>query len=204
MATIKNIIFDLGGVLLDIDTNKTTTAFEHLGVKNFNNNYSLHKADALFDDLEKGKVTEQDFYEGIREMAKQPLQDDQIREAWNALLINFREKSLQHLSHLQKEYKLYLLSNTNAIHYRAFQQIFQNQTGKNDFDNFFVKAFYSHLVGLRKPEKEIYRLLLTDTGITAEETLFIDDLTKNTEAAAALGINTHQLKPGEKIEDLEW
>jgi len=203
MAGIKNIIFDLGGVLLDIDTGRTNEAFAKLGVTDFKSNYSLQKADTLFDDLEKGKISEPEFYEGIRRISGLPLSDNDIRDAWNALILNFREESLQYLEQLKDRYSLYLLSNTNSIHYSAFQQSFKVQTGRPYFNDHFTKAWYSHLVGLRKPEKEIYNLALLDAGIIAEETLFIDDLLKNIEAAAALRINTHHLLPYEKVEDLK-
>jgi HAD superfamily hydrolase (TIGR01509 family) len=203
MATIKNIIFDLGGVLLDIDTGRTNEAFAKLGVMDFKNNYSMQKADSLFDDLEKGKVPETEFYEGIRKISGLPLSDNDIRDAWNALILHFRKESLQQLEQLKHKYSLYLLSNTNSIHYAAFQQNFKVQTGRQNFNDHFTRAWYSHLVGLRKPEKEIYRFALHDAGIIAEETLFIDDLLKNVEAASALRINTWHLQPDERIEDLQ-
>lgn len=203
MKTIKNIIFDLGGVLLNIDTDKTNEAFEKLGVKDFQNNYSLNKADDLFDNLEKGKVSEADFFDGIRRISKLPLQDSDIRQAWNALILDFRTQSLEHLELLKTRYSLYLLSNTNSIHHQDFQRSFTLQTGRHNFDDYFTKAWYSHHIGFRKPEKEIYGFALQDAGIFAGETIFIDDLLKNTTAAAALGMHTHQLQPGERIEDLK-
>lgn len=204
VATIKNIIFDLGGVLLDIDTTKTNEAFAKLGVPGFNNNYSLQKADTLFDDLEKGKTTEASFYDGIRKLSGISLPDSDIRKAWNALLLGFREESLVCLDRLKHKYNLFLLSNTNSIHHKAFHQNFITQTGKKNFDAYFTRVYYSHLVGFRKPEKEIYGYTLQDAGIRAEETLFVDDLLKNVEAASALGIKTYHLQPHERIENLEW
>lgn len=204
MKGIKNIIFDLGGVLLDIDTGKTNKAFEKLGVPDFKSNYSLHKASPLFDNLEKGKVSEPEFYDGIRRLSNLPLPDQDIRAAWNALILNFRMESLQHLDTLKSRYSLYLLSNTNSIHHAAFHQSFNEQTGGKNFDDHFTKAYYSHQLGMRKPDTEIYDLLLSDAGIMAKETIFIDDLLKNIEAAAALGIRTHQLLPEERIEMLKW
>ena len=204
VATIKNIIFDLGGVLLDIDTTKTNEAFAKLGVPGFNNNYSLQKADSLFDDLEKGKTTEASFYEGIRKISGLSLPDSDIRIAWNALLLSFREESLECLARLKDKYNLFLLSNTNSIHYKTFHQNFIVQTGRKNFDDYFAKAYYSHLIGLRKPDKEIYSYALQDAGIRAEETLFVDDLLKNVEAASTLGIKTYHLQPHERIEDLKW
>lgn len=204
MKGIKNIIFDLGGVLLDIDTGKTNEAFEKLGVPDFKNNYSLYKASPLFDDLERGKLSEPEFYDGIRQISKLPLPDKDIRDAWNALILDFRMDSLQHLDMLKSRYSLYLLSNTNSIHHAAFHRSFAEQTGGRNFDDYFTKAYYSHQVGLRKPDKEIYDLVLLEAGIVAGETIFIDDLLKNIEAAAALGIHTHQLLPEERIERLNW
>jgi glucose-1-phosphatase len=202
MADIKNIVFDLGGVLLNIDTTKTDAAFEKLGLKDFKNNYSMHKADKLFDNLETGHVDDTAFYDGIRGINNNKLTDDEIKNAWNALLLDFRNESLQWIENNRGHFNFYLLSNTNSIHHTSFHKTFTEQTGKNNFDDYFTKAFYSFAVGLRKPEKEIYQHLLSDTGITAGETLFIDDLLKNIEAAAALGINTHHLLPHERIENL--
>jgi len=200
MGTIKNIIFDLGGVLLDIDTGKTNAAFDKLGLKDFKNNYSLHKADTLFDDLETGKVSETAFYEGIRSISESPLTDTEIKNAWNALLLDFRTESLNCLEAISGKYRLYLLSNTNHIHHTAFSRQFTAQTGKQNFDDYFTRSYYSHQVGLRKPGREIYDFVLNDAGIVAAETLFIDDLLKNIEGAAAVGMLTHHLHPNERIE----
>lgn len=204
MKAIKNIIFDLGGVLLDIDTCKTNEAFEKLGVADFKKKYSLQKADTLFDELEKGKLTEMEFYTGIRKISGLPIADNDIRDAWNALILDFRTESLRYLEQLKQRYDLYLLSNTNSIHYTAFHQHFRLQTGREDFDDHFTKAYYSHHIGLRKPEREIYQFTLQDAGIVAAETLFIDDLLKNIDAAALLGINTYHLQAGERIENIRF
>lgn len=202
MNTIKNIVFDLGGVLLNIDTAKTNEAFEKLGVPDFKNNYSLHKADKLFDNLETGQVSEAAFFDGIRSISNTGLTDDDIRNAWNALLLGFRIESLRWIEANASRYNFYLLSNTNSIHHSSFHKSFTQQTGQENFDNYFTKAYYSHLVGLRKPDREIYLYLLNDASITAHETIFIDDLLKNIETAAATGIKTHHLLPAERIESL--
>jgi glucose-1-phosphatase len=203
MSKIKNVIFDLGGVLLDIDTAKTEAAFEQLGIKDFKNNYSLHKADSLFDDLETGKITEAVFYDGIRNISKSSLTNAEIRDAWNALLLDFRTESLAFLQQLSVKYKLYLLSNTNSIHLKAFNQIFIRDTGKTSLDSYFTKAYYSNIIGLRKPHASIYSFVLSDADLIAAETLFIDDLINNIEGAKALGIQTHHLLPHERIEHLK-
>jgi glucose-1-phosphatase len=203
MAKIKNVIFDLGGVLLDIDIAKTEAAFEQLGIKDFKNNYSLHKADSLFDDLETGKITEAAFYDGIRNISQTQLTDAEIKNAWNALLLDFRTESLAFLQQIAAKYNLYLLSNTNSIHLAAFNEIFKRDTGKDSLDSYFTKAYYSSIIGLRKPHAAIYSFVLADAGITADETLFVDDLIYNIEGAKAVGIQTHHLQPHERIEDLK-
>ncbi len=202
MSTIKNIVFDLGGVLLNIDPEQTNLAFEKLGIPDFKNNYSLHKADPLFDNLETGKTTEQEFYNGIRHICNKDISDDDIRAAWNALLLDFRTGSLEWMEKNAARYNFYLLSNTNHIHHVAFTNHFKKQTGKHNFDDYFTKAYYSHNVGLRKPDAAIFEFILNDAGITANETLFIDDLLKNIEAAAALNIKIHHLLADERIERL--
>ena len=202
MANIKNIIFDLGGVLLNIDTSKTNAAFEELGISDFKNNYSLHKMDSVFENLETGKISEKEFYNNIKTLGKNAVSSAQVRDAWNALLLDFRTESLAFLNKIAPKYKLYLLSNTNSIHFTAFTQRFSGANEKRSFNDFFTKAYYSHIIGLRKPGKEIYSYVLEDAGITAAETLFIDDLELNIEGARSVGIQTHLLLPHQKIEQL--
>jgi len=204
MANIKNIIFDLGGVLLNIDTSKTNTAFEALGISDFKNNYSLHKMDKVFEHLETGKISEEAFYNSIKTLSKTPISSNQVRDAWNALLLDFRTESLEFLNKVAPKYKLYLLSNTNSIHYTSFSQKSGNGSGNKFFNDYFTKAYYSHIIGLRKPDKEIYSFVLEDAGINAAETLFIDDLPGNIEGAKLVGLQTHLLLPHERIEQLQF
>ncbi len=202
MTTIKNIIFDLGGVLLDIEPAKTNAAFEQLGIADFKNNYSLHQADSLFDDLETGRADEATFYNGIRNIGSNTLTNGDIEAAWNALLLDFRMGSLSWINSNKTKYNFFLLSNTNAIHQKAFYRHFTLQTGLPDFNACFTKAYYSHQIGLRKPDAAIYNFVLANAGIAAAETIFIDDLLKNIEAATAAGLQTHHLQPHERIENL--
>ncbi|MEY2918593.1 MAG: hypothetical protein RIS73_2307 [Bacteroidota bacterium] len=202
MNNIKNIIFDLGNVLLDIDYNKTIEAFEEIGFKNFKSNYSPYKMDMLFENLETGKISEDVFYKSIKAISNAPLSTLQIQAAWNALFLDFRIESLTFLKQISSKYNLYLLSNTNSIHLTAFNEIFKRNIGETGLDSYFVKAYYSNIIGLRKPEKEAYNFVLNDANIIAAETLFIDDLANNIEGAKEVGIITHQLLPGERIEKL--
>jgi FMN phosphatase YigB (HAD superfamily) len=202
MTNIKNIIFDLGGVLLDIDFQKTFTAFEALGVKNIRQMYGQHHASELFKELETGKISEEYFYERTMQYIPVPVSGEQVEDAWDAMLGGFRIESLAFLEGLSKKYKLFLLSNTNSIHLKKVQQILTRDTGKPSLDAYFSRSWYSHLVGLRKPDAAIYEFVLTDAGIRAEESFFIDDTIENIQPAIDLGIRTHLLLPHERIENL--
>ncbi len=203
MALLKNIILDLGGVLLDIDYQKTKKAFEDLGFDEFDKMYSQYSADAVFAQLETGAISNPSFYETMMQRSGGRIAQEAVSEAWNAMLLNFREETLVFLESLADRYALYLLSNTNAIHLAAFEKIFNEQTGKASLDNYFTKAYYSHEVGLRKPNDDIFEFVLNDASINAAESLFIDDSYNNINTAARLGFQTHLLLPGEKVESLQ-
>jgi len=202
MQQIKNVIFDLGGVLLNIDYNKTSRAFQQLGFENFDELFSQLKANELFEDLETGKISEAAFYKEVQKFATQEVDQKDIFIAWNAMLLDFRKSSLDFLVSIKDKYRLFLLSNTNIIHLTEFKKILQQETGKSSLDGYFIKSYYSHEIKLRKPYKDIYEFILKDGNMKAEETLFIDDTASNIEAAKELGIKTHLLLPGERIEAL--
>lgn len=198
---VKNIIFDLGGVFIDIDYHKTREAFEGLGVKHFDSYYHQSHSNALFTDLEKGLITDEEFYEQLRNDTGIALSDEQIKEAWNALLGGFRTDSVAAVPRLKEQYNVYLLSNTNAIHYHAFMKIYEQQFGGEDFNRHFHQAYYSHLIKQRKPDAASY-LYITDVHqLDPAETIFVDDTLKNIEGAQAVGMPVLWLQPGMLIEE---
>lgn len=201
MPKIKNIIFDLGGVLIDIDYQKTINAFKNLGVVDFENMYSQTTANTLFEDLETGQINEAEFYDGVRKEANLSISDEQIKTAWNTILLDFRPNSIAYLQQLAQTHRIYLLSNTNIIHQAAFLQTYAD-IFKEDLNDNFTKAYYSHEIHLRKPHKNIYEFVLNDAGMNAEETLFIDDSIINMPKANELGITTHLLLKDQKIENI--
>lgn len=203
MKKIKNIIFDLGGIFIDIDFKATENAFVSLGVSQFNDFYTQHTASTLFEDLETGKVSPQQFYEKFRQETGVYITDDEIRDAWNALLGRFPDERLVWLEEIGFKYNIYLYSNTNAIHYDAFQKIFKECTGKENFDDYFIKAYYSHDLGVRKPYVESFKKLLSIEKLTADETLFIDDSYKNIEGAKQAGLQAILLLPPKTVLDLD-
>lgn len=202
MKETKNIIFDLGGVLLDIDFQKSVDAFQKLGIDNFDNMFSQFKADQLFEKLETGEISEPDFYETIKKRTNLAISNLQIDDAWNALILHFRTESLGFLEELSGKYKLYLLSNTNSIHLKCFKQLFTTETGKPSLDAYFNKAWYSNEIRLRKPGTEIFEFVLQEENLIAAETVFIDDTLTNIETAQKMGFKTHHLLPTDRIEKL--
>ncbi len=202
MTAIKNIILDLGGVLLDIDYKKTEQAFVELGFSNFSEMYSQYNADAVFSRLETGHISNEAFYEYIISKAPKPITQEEVRQAWNAMLLDFRIETLQFVKKLKEHYKVYLLSNTNAIHLEAFGKILKEQANEPSLDPYFDIAWYSHKIGLRKPNTEIFEFVLKEAGLMAAETLFVDDSFNNIDSAKALGIQTHLLLPPQRLEQL--
>jgi len=202
MKGIKHIIFDLGGVIINLNYQATYQAFEALGVKDFTSLYNQFTLTTLFDDLETGKVEPEVFLNEMQRHANPGTTHQQITDAWNAMLLDFPLRRLQILQQLRQHYGLYLLSNTNAIHMAAFNKILQESRGIPSLATFFDKAYYSHLIGLRKPFKEAYQIVLEENGLNPAETLFIDDTLPNIEGAQAVGIQTIHLLPPKTIADI--
>ena len=197
---IRNIIFDLGGVILNIDFNEATNAFKALGIENFDSYFNQYHANPLFKKLELGAV-EESFYDDLRKAALIDASNESIDTAWNAMLLDFPAKKIEFLKELSTQYRLFLFSNTNAIHHAAFLQKFRLQFGY-DFDGLFEKAYYSHLIGYRKPEIKAFQFVLNDSKLEPGETLFIDDTLPNVEAANKAGINGLLLERDEDLVDL--
>ena len=199
---IRNIIFDLGGVILNINYYKTEKAFINLGITNFDQLYTQFHADSFFKDFEMGKVSPDEFVKKLQTY-KHDLTSEEIINAWNAMLLDFPVGRIDFLLNLKKRYKTFLLSNTNAVHHKAFQKIELKLTADpNSLDNCFDKVYYSHEIGLRKPDKEIFEFVINENGLVPEETLFIDDTLSNVEAAQSLNIKALYLDHPSTIEEL--
>lgn len=198
LTGIRNIIFDLGGVILDIDIPKTTRAFRQLGVDNIDDFFGIGKAASIFKEQEVGTISDDDFIAGLGKLGGKELSRNQVIEAWNAMLIRFPEERIALLKRLRTSYKLFLFSNTNAIHLQAFQNMFLEQFG-TPLDDLFDKVYYSHIMGLRKPDEKSFRYILEDCHLKAEETLFVDDAKNNIEGAQRVGLRTLYIDKGMDI-----
>ena len=196
---IKNIIFDFGGVIYDIDHNKTKEAFANLGITNFEELYGHAVQTQLFEDFEIGKISPADFRETIRKHLPENSSDQEIDLAWNALLIGFKLECLELLQKVRQHYQLFLLSNTNQIHYQQYIGELKNQNRYESFRSSFQKLYFSHQIGMRKPDSKIFDFVIMDNLIKAEETIFIDDYDLNISAADRVGLNGLLLKPKQDL-----
>ena len=192
----------MGGVFLKIDYKKTEQAFIDLGVDKFGQFFRQDYSSHLFEDFETGKIDVPHFYSEFRREIQMNLSDEVIKKAWNAMLGKFPPERLEWLKKIKDKYNIYLYSNTNQIHYDCIMETFRRENGQPDFNDYFIKAYYSHEVHLRKPHVCSYTKLLELAGLTANETLFIDDTLNNIEGATAAGMQPLYLKLPMTVLDL--
>ena len=186
---IKNIIFDWGGVLIHLDKRRCTEAFSQLGIAvddELTNPYG-QRADLM--DFEKGLMTVSEFHDTVRRVYGAQLTDEQIDEAWNALLLDIPNYKLDKLLELKQHYHLYLLSNTNALHWEEGRKRFDYKGYKAE--DFFDQIFLSNEIHELKPSSEAFLEVVRLASIKPEETLFVDDLQASCDAAAVLGFHTY-------------
>ncbi len=198
---MEAIIFDLGGVILDIDISRTNNAFRELGFENIDDYFGLGHAAGFFKDYENGSITDEEFVEGVRKILDFKVDEQQVRKAWNALLGEFPKERIEFLKDLKSRYRLFLFSNTNGIHQVEFVRMYRDSFG-GALDELFEKAYYSHTEGFRKPDAKGFLYILEQNNLEAEETYFVDDAWVNVEAANKLGIRGLHVKPGQTILDL--
>jgi glucose-1-phosphatase len=201
MAPVKNIIFDLGGVLLNLDVAQTRDAFIKLGLTQIDELFRIGHAASFFKDYETGTISDEEFVEKARQLSFPGTSSDQVIDAWNVMLLDFPAERVQLLSQLKSKYQLFLFSNTNAIHLKAFHKSYQDVYG-TAMDDLFEKAWYSHVINKRKPDVAAYEYVINDSKLNAAETLFIDDALVNIEGARQAGLQPIHLTDGKTILDL--
>ena len=199
MKKIDNIIFDLGNVILDIDYQSTIKAFEKIGIENASILYSKSSQKKIFDQLETGKITKEDFILEIQKIIPKASKSE-IINAWNAIIKDLPESRIDILKNLKDKFSIFLLSNTNSIHIDYI--IKKIGGGKYDeFYNLFDNVYYSHEVKLRKPDPNIFKLVINENNLKIKNTLFIDDSIQHINSAKKLGLQTYHLN--NSIECLE-
>ncbi len=193
--SLEAVIFDFGGVILDIDYTATVRALSQVLGLESEKFYTQHRQTSLFDDIETGAISEETFYAGLTAMATQPVSQLTLEEAWNAMLGGVRAERLDFVRKVGQRYRIFLLSNTNSIHKRAFDKTLMAVTGSPDgFERLFEKAYFSHLLGKRKPHAAVFEHVLKAHGLSAERTLFIDDSEQHIRGAQSVGLQTYHLQ----------
>jgi putative hydrolase of the HAD superfamily len=198
MENIDAIIFDLGGVLIDIDYTKTRQAFENLGISNFNELYSQANQQDLFDRFEIGQISGQHFINSLLNYFTEPISPNKVVHAWNAMLLDFKLDKLTLLEKLAAKYPLFLLSNTNELHVPIVRQRLSKLTAK-PLEAYFSKVYFSHDLGLRKPNSEIFEFVCSENNLNPSTTLFIDDSIQHIEGAKKCGLQTIHLTPDKDL-----
>ncbi len=191
MAKFKNIIFDYGNVIFEINFKRTQTALSNLGISDIESFFAHKGHNSLFDDFEVAGVSAEDFRNGIRIAANNKyLTDAQIDEAWNSLLIGVSKGNHDVLLAVKQKYRTFLLSNNNQIHYNWIVKYLQKEFGINNYDHLFEKAYFSQLMRLRKPNVNIFEQVLKENDLDPSETLFIDDSPQHIAGAKKAGLHT--------------
>jgi len=198
LNNIDAIIFDLGGVVLNLDPQKTVDSFEKItGLTQFELvEASKHPA---FNQFEKGEISSDEFRQSLKKIFDSHIQDELIDKAWNAMLLDLPNKRLNLIAALKHKYKTYVLSNTNEIHIKAFDKIVCEASSGNKIQDYFLEVYYSHKVGMRKPDAEIFEMVLEKNGLNPANTLFIDDTLEHIEAARKVGLKTWHLTNQEEL-----
>lgn len=196
---IKNILFDLGGVIITLNKQNALNRFTEIGFPNIEDYLNEFRQEGIFLEYEEGKIGKEDFYKEFRRLAGNPdISSDDIDSGWMAFLVGIPEYKFQLLKDLRKEYNVYLLSNTNpSIMGWAYSKDFSPEG--LPIDAFFDKCYLSFRIGCAKPEPEIFHYIIKDSGMIPEETLFLDDGKANVEIGAKLGFQTYQV---DQTEDL--
>jgi glucose-1-phosphatase len=195
LTGIKNIIFDLGGVIINIRYQNALEALQKLSKSQQAIAFTQQQQSQLFDDYETGRISDQAFRQGLRQHYQIEASDAEIDAAWNSLLLDIPAERIALLEQLGRQHRLFLLSNTNAIHLVRFNQIVTESCSLPSLDALFEKTYYSHLIGQRKPDASVFEHILQQHQLNRQETLFIDDSIQHIEGARQVGIRTFLLAP---------
>ena len=198
----KNIIFDLGDVILDIDSTKSELSFEKVGISNFKSYFTPQKQISLFEELELGNIEDKEFYDRFRALTQSNLNDLQIRNSWNQVLLHFNIERMDFLKELSKRYIIYLFSNTNSIHVECLEKRCLEEMGL-PLSSYFDDVWYSNILHLRKPNVEAFEKVLALGNLERTDTLFIDDNELNIKGAELAGLDVIHLKKPSTILDLK-
>ena len=197
-SNISTLIFDFGGVLIDLDMNQSILNFKKLGVENVENYLSNFGQSGFFMQLEKGKISAEEFRSEIRKMSTNAITDKEIDDAWNAFLVRIPSEKLDIVYQLRKKFRVIMLSNTNAIHFPYAERTFFSYKNRG-IDEYFDKCYRSYDMKMAKPDAEIFEAILSQEQVAPNQCLLLDDGPKNIEQAQKLGFQTYFVDPKEDL-----
>jgi len=197
-SNISTLIFDFGGVLIDLDMNQSILNFKKLGVENVENYLSNFGQSGFFMQLEKGKISAEEFRSEIRKMTTNTITDKEIDDAWNAFLVRIPSEKLDIVYQLRKKFRVIMLSNTNAIHFPYAERTFFSYKNRS-IDEYFDKCYRSYDMKMAKPDAEIFEAILSQEQVAPNQCLLLDDGPKNIEQAQKLGFQTYFIDPKEDL-----
>ncbi len=199
---IRNIVLDLGGVILELDVNKSIELLKELGLHGEENLDIIFSKYPFFLKFETGRISPDEFIDALSTQLGDHKPKEKIIEAWNAMILGFQPDTLKLLSGLSKEYRMFLLSNTNALHEVYYNDILHMKHGITNLTDIFEKVYYSHDVNMRKPDHEIFHHVLADSRLNASETLYIDDTEVHVKAAMEVGIQAFHLRLPQRLTEV--
>ena len=199
---VKALLFDLGGVIVDLDYKKTANAFENIGLQNAEIAYSQFNQTDLFNLFETGHISSEEFLAEIQNEITNQVNLSEITKAWNSMIIGFQHSKLEKIKKLSEQVPCYLLSNTNEIHLSYIEQLLQEMDFKH-FLNIFESCYFSHQIGKRKPHKETFEWVLNHMNYDAQDVLFIEDSPQHIEGAKSAKLNTFHFKKNSSLSEID-
>jgi len=203
-SSIKYLMFDLGGVIIDLDVNATVNEMVRLSSLEKEQILERYAITEFFKEFEKGLITEQEFLTELKHFLKTEASYEELIKAWNAMLGVIPDRRIEKLRQLQNDYTILLLSNTNAIHESAFNEILRRDTGLPNLHAVFPTVYFSHKINMRKPDKEIFSFVLNENKINPAEMIFFDDTPENLHTAREEGIKVFHVTHPDEWMDLDY
>ncbi len=202
LAGIKNIIFDLGNVVIDLDIKATDIAFKKLSGEHYDQIMQELKAEVFFESYETGSIGTREFVKSLQDRIGGGISEQAIKDAWNAMLLDIPDVRYRILEEAKTKYRTFCLSNTNALHIEFVYNQLKTTKGIEHLDDYFEKVYLSHKMGQRKPNVDIFETVINENQLTPSETLFIDDTYGHLEGAKKLGLKTFHMSEERKLEDV--
>jgi len=202
LEKIEAVIFDLGGVLINLDYERTSEAFKQLGMTHFDETYSQLQQTDLFDRFEIGEISSFHFINRVLDQLPAGISGNKVVHAWNAMILDFPVERLEWLLKLKQEKRIFLLSNTNTLHMEKVRRSLESAVGHQRLEDYFETVYLSCEMGMRKPHPEIFQHVCRVESLDPATTLFIDDTLQHVEGARKTGLNAIHLEKGRAVQSV--